>query len=160
MWLFLSFIFLIFVMIITIPVVLILSLYAIPYLYKNDKYAYDLDGQDFVNLTPQWLSNWLDEKPNSNTTSNDNEPDIGGNRPYDYLISSEEIEKYEKTLEEKKKYSELTLGEVVVLRGMARSLDLNKDVVDHIDRLQLIRCLFAHCRNRDEWMEKYRDENK
>lgn len=80
------------------------------------------------------------------------EPDSGGNRAYDY-ISVEDHDAAEKTLETKEYFNELTRNEIVVLRTMAGSLGFRKDVVDLIDRLALVRCLFETAKNRDEWMK-------
>ncbi len=85
----------------------------------------------------------------------DEQPDCGGNRHYDY-ISVEEHDAAEKSLAEKEHWGELTTNEIFVLRFMARQHRLEQDVVDHRDRLALLRCLFSHCANRDEWMEKAR----
>lgn len=85
-------------------------------------------------------------------------PDSNGNRPYDY-ISLEEYSKAEGELDSIEKYSDLSEHHIVVLRHQARKLNLQKDVVDHDDRLSLIRCLFYHCENRDAWMARAK-ENK
>ena len=85
----------------------------------------------------------------------DDQPDTGGNRHYDY-ISVEEYDAAKESLKEKTRWMDLTTHEIVVLRSMARRLGIAKDAVDHSDRLALIRCLFGHCENRDEWMGRER----
>lgn len=88
------------------------------------------------------------------------QPDSGGNRHYDY-ITLEEHRAAEKLLDEdrlEKKWADLTSHEIVVLRSRAKELNLQPDVVDHIDRLALIRCLLATAENRDDWRkDKYKE---
>lgn len=95
----------------------------------------------------------IDELPNHAVDRYERQPDVGGNRHYDYL-TLEEYQAAEASLDTKKKWSELTSNEIVVLRDRARKCGLISDIVDHSDRLLLLRCLFSHCENRDEWMEK------
>ena len=78
------------------------------------------------------------------------EPNAHGNRHYDD-ISVEHFEEAVKSLKTKDEWRELTTTEIVVLRDQAKQLGLNKDVVDHHDRLRLLQCLFHHCENRDHW---------
>lgn len=78
--------------------------------------------------------------------------DVGGNRPMDY-ISLEEHDAAEATLKEKSRWAELNQNEVVVLRSRARQLGPNKDIVFK-DKLELILCIFYHCENRDQWMNR------
>lgn len=82
------------------------------------------------------------------------QPDSGGNRHYDY-ISVEEHDAAEKLLKNRKEYKDITFHEVVVLRSQFRRLGISKDIVDHTDRLGLLRCLKSHCENRDQWREYY-----
>lgn len=57
---------------------------------------------------------------------------------------------------EKENYDDLTQDEISSLRTDARFLGLREDVIDQIDRLALIRCLFYHVKNRDAWHSKTR----
>lgn len=75
--------------------------------------------------------------------SDKEQPDCGGNRHYDY-ISVEDFEAAEKTLDKKERWVDLTQNEIAVLREKARQFGLQQDIVDHIDRLALVRCLFHH----------------
>lgn len=68
------------------------------------------------------------------------QPDCGGNRHYDY-ISVETHDASAKTLESKERWSDLTSNEIIVLRTMAKELHIDPDIVDHKDRLALIRCI-------------------
>lgn len=89
----------------------------------------------------------------------DDQPDGGGNRHYDY-IELDEYDAAKASLETKEHWSDLTSDEIVVLRSRARDFGLTPDIVDHLDRLALLRCLFYHCKNRDEWMNKARELEK
>jgi hypothetical protein len=84
------------------------------------------------------------------------QPDVGGNRHYDY-ISVEEHDAAEKTLETKEEYKDLTSHEIVVLRSRLKSLGILPDLVDHKDRLALLRCLIITIENREAWYKKYHE---
>lgn len=88
----------------------------------------------------------------------EDQPDVGGNREYDYL-SIEEYDLAEDSLAQKKLWSELDPKEIAVLRSMASELGLRKDIVDHEDRLAVLLCLFYHCRNGNTFFKLYRDKN-
>lgn len=83
-------------------------------------------------------------------------PDAGGNRPYDY-ISLEEYKQAEEELKYITKYEDLNKHHIVVLRQQAKDMGLQKDVIDRLDRLGLIQCLFYHYENRDMWIAKARE---
>lgn len=73
---------------------------------------------------------------------------------YDY-ISPEEAAAAAKTLDTKEEYKDLTSHEIVVLRRKFKRLGIMTDVVDHKDRLGLLRALLVHIENRDWWRDQY-----
>lgn len=85
--------------------------------------------------------------------------DSGGNRSYDY-ISLEDHQEAEKTLETKTKWSELTTNEIVVLRYKIRKLHLRKDIIDHEDRLDLIKCLIYHLEIKESLYKRIEEMQK
>lgn len=104
----------------------------------------------------------MSEQPNHLVDIYQRQPDCGSNRHYDY-ISIEEHDAAEKTLATKERWGDLTSHEIVVLRDKAHQLGVVKDIVDHADRLAILRCLFSHMENRDEWKTsclKEREKNR
>lgn len=65
-----------------------------------------------------------------------------------------DYEKFLESLNAVEKWEDLTEDNIITLKSEAGLRGLNRDVVDKIDRLALLRCLFHHCDNRDEWMKK------
>ena len=70
------------------------------------------------------------------------------------ISSVEEYNAAKDSLKNKKSYSDLTPHEIEILKLKAKDFNLVGDVIDVIDRLALIECLFYHCENRDGWYEK------
>lgn len=83
----------------------------------------------------------------------DEQPDAGGNRHYDY-ISVAAHDDANGSLRLKDRWNDLTTNDIVVLRSMAKNLGIQKDIVDHKDRLALLRCIFSNCENRDWWQNR------
>lgn len=82
------------------------------------------------------------------------DPNCAGNRHYDY-ITVEEHNKAEAELAEIKEYKNLKSHHIVVLRSKAKDLGIIKDIVDHRDRLALLRALFYYVELMQNWHNKY-----
>lgn len=101
----------------------------------------------------------MSEQPNWSVNLYEEQPDVGGNRHYDY-ISIEEHDAAERTLETKEKWRDLSSHEIVVLRSKLKHVGINPDLADHEDRLALIRCVLAWKERANYWNEEHQKLSK